>query len=298
MQPQVLEGKAVDELLNPRLMVETVKKVLAGDAEEAPRASINYQGSWLGLMAAAGFGRFAVKVVGVYPGNVERELPLVRGVLILFDSSTGDRILQAPAEQPTGWRTAAATAVGLELLGYKGGGVLGVIGAGVQARYHLRVLTDLYSPSEILVASRRRERAESLASEYGGRAESLETLLEESDVIVAATTSTEPVVTERARRGAYIASVGAPRPVREISDEVLKRAGCVLVDSPIASEESDDAARARSTATLREVLRGERECKPLDYKVYKSVGTPLLDLAAALALEHATRGAEERLRPI
>ncbi|MCE4610531.1 MAG: hypothetical protein F7B17_00995 [Desulfurococcales archaeon] len=290
MRVKVLEAGVVDGLLTPRLMVEWVEKVLKDpSATEAPRASLEAGGSWLGVMAASGFGRHVVKVVGVYPENPGRGLPLVRGLLLSIDSSTGDRVFEAPAEEPTGWRTAAASALALKLLGFSGGGVLGVIGAGVQARYHLKVLTGLYGFDGVLVYSRTPRKAEALAREYGGRAVSLGEVLRGSDVIVAATTSTEPVVTGEARRGSYIVSVGAPKPVREVSDEVLQAAGCVLVDSPIAPEESEDAARAPKTATLREVLQGKAECRPGDYKVYKSVGTPLLDLAAALAIEEAIK---------
>ncbi len=288
--PLRLSGAEVDGLLSPRLIVGWVERVLGGDTVEAPRSSLEARGSWLGVMAASGYGRHVVKVVGVYPGNPGRGLPLVRGLLLSIDSETGEVLMEMPAEEPTGWRTAAASALALRLLGFKGGGVLGVIGAGVQARYHLRVLTGLYEFDGVLVYSRTPSRAERLAGEYGGRvASGLGELLRSSDVIVAATTSKEPVVTEEARPGSFIVSVGAPRPVREISDEVLARAGCVLVDSPIASEESEDAARAPRTATLREVLRGEAECRPGDYRVYKSVGTPLLDLAAALAIEEALK---------
>jgi alanine dehydrogenase len=282
-----------DRLLTPGLVVGWVERVLSsGDAVEAPRVSLESGGSWLGLMAASGFGRHVVKVVGVYPGNPPRGLPLVRGILVSIDSETGDTVLWAPAEEPTGWRTAAASALALKLMGYRGGGVLGVIGAGVQARYHLRVLTELYSPEEVLVNSRRRWGAEELAREYGGRYAELDSLLSRSDVVVAATNSREPVVRGDLKSGAFIVSVGAPRPVREISDEILEKAGCVLTDSPIAAEESDDAARARELVTLREALRG-RECRQGEYRVYKSVGTPLLDLAAALALEEALRAARK-----
>ncbi|MEB3852232.1 MAG: ornithine cyclodeaminase family protein [Desulfurococcales archaeon] len=280
----------VDRLLTPRLAVSWVERVLSSpEAVEAPRASLEYKGGWLGVMAAAGYGRQAAKIVGVYPGNPARGLPLVRGVLVLLDSDSGEPVLVAPAEEATGWRTAAATAVALRLLGYRGGGVLGIVGAGVQGRYHAMLLSSIYKPGEILVYSRTRSRAEALASSLGGRAAgSLAELLAASDVVVLATTSEAPLASaSNTRRGALVASVGAPRPVRELSDDLLAEAGCVLVDSPIAHLESDDAARAPRRVTLAEALQGRAECRPGGFRVYKSVGTPLLDLAAALAIEEA-----------
>ena len=280
----VLDGRDVDRIMSPQTVKDAVRSVLSSqEAIEAPRASLERHDSWLGLMAAAGMGLHAVKIVGVYPGNPTRGLPLVRGVLLALRTDNGDIILEAPAEEATGWRTAGASALALELMGYDGGGILGVIGSGVQARYHLRVLAGLYDLDGVIVYSRNRSRAERLASQYGGVYRPLDYLLSESTVIVAATNSVEPVVKgSLVRPGSFIVSVGAPRPVRELDDTVLERAGCILVDSPIAREESDDA-QAPCTVTLRDALQGA-SVEYGDLRVYKSVGTPLLDLAAVVAI--------------
>ena len=290
MLAKLLNPGDVDRLMTPQLIVGWVKRVLeAPEAVEAPRTSVEYKGSWLGAMVASGFGRHVVKIVGVYPQNPERGLSLIRGILLSIDSSTGEEVLRAPAEEPTGWRTAAASALALGLMGFKGGGVLGVIGAGVQARYHIEVLTSIYTFERLLVHSRTEAKARKLASRYGGRVADRVELLRSSDVVVAATTSQRPVVTRELKIGSWVVSVGAPKPVREIDDVVLARALCVVTDSPIAAQESDDAARAPRLVTLRSLITGREQCIQGDYRVYKSVGTPLLDLAAALALEDALK---------
>ncbi len=282
-----LTGRDVDELVEPHRLVEVVERVLRAGLKAPKRLSLEHRGSWLASMVAAGEGYYAVKIVGVYPDNPSRGLPLVRGVLMLFEASTGELLLEAPAEEATGWRTAAASALALKLLGFRGGGSLGIIGAGVQATYHVRLLTSLYSFDEVLVYSRTREKAERLASLAGGIvADSLDELLKRSTVVVAATTSRTPVVKGRLlREGSYVVSVGAPRPVRELDEETVRRAGCILVDTRDGVlSESDDVPGWARIVEMGELVRGESSCDYREVGVYKSVGTAVFDLAVALHL--------------
>ncbi|MCE4602526.1 MAG: hypothetical protein F7B18_05005 [Desulfurococcales archaeon] len=286
---RILGPGDVDSLMDPLLMVEEIRRVLMDEeAVEAPRTSLEHGGSWFGVMPAAGRGFYSLKLVGVYPGNPGRGLPLVRGRLLLVNAQSGEVLLDADAGPATGWRTAAATALALELLGGTRG-VLGMIGAGVQARYHLEVLTRLYDYTRVLVYSRSRGRAEDLARRYNGSAASLEEVLRASDVIVAATTATEPVVRgSMLGEDVVVASVGAPKPVRELDGETLSRASCILIDTPMVLEESGDVtpktAPRRKIAELRGLLRGREKCPGSGVRVYKSVGRPLFDLAAAILL--------------
>ncbi|MET1100945.1 MAG: ornithine cyclodeaminase family protein [Pyrodictiaceae archaeon] len=283
---RILGGEDVERLVDPAELVKDVEMVLKSDAHAPPRQALEHQGSWFGVMPAAGLGYYAVKLVGVYPSNPRRGLPLVRGTLLLFDAGSGELLLEADAGPATGWRTAAATALALRLLGYQGGGVLGVIGAGVQADYHTRMIKLLYQPDNIIVYDIDHARARRFAEKHGGRTVGLEELHSESDLLVAATTSTSPVVKGALlRRGAYVASIGAPRPVRELDDEAKKRARCILVDTiEGARRETDDVEGVEELVELRQVVRGEKACSPGEIRVYKSVGTALLDLAIAIHL--------------
>ncbi len=290
--PIVLSGEDVDRIVDPRGLVETIERILASDVLVPPRASSTYGDKWVGVMLAFSPNYFVSKIVGTFPGNPERGLPYVRGLLALFDADTGDVLLVAPAEQPTGWRTAAASALALRVLGYRGGGVWGVIGAGVQAGYHLRVLSSLYKFDKLLVYDVVMKRAEALAEKYGGSvAESLEELLKESNVIVAATTSRTPVVKGKLlREGAFVVSIGAPKPVRELDEDVIRRARCVLVDTREGVfSESEDVPSWAKTVELQEAIRGEATCEPGEVRVYKSVGMAAFDLAVAVHLYERAR---------
>ena len=288
----LLSGEELERLIEPRSLVDTVARVLADPPKAPPRVSVE-TGSWLGLMAAAGRGYQAVKIVGVYPGNPGRGLPLVRGVALLLDEETGEPLLAADAAPLTGWRTAAATAAALEALDATRG-VLGVIGSGVQAGYHARLLTSIHRYSGLLVYSRRPGRAARFAARHGGDpVDSLDRLLREADVVVAATNSTTPVVRgEALGSGAVVASVGAPAPVRELDTATLLRARCLVADTRegVATEAGDYQPGLAELVELGGLLRGEEECPRGDVAVYKSVGTPVLDYAILTYIYERLRG--------
>ncbi|MCE4599241.1 MAG: hypothetical protein F7C81_03485, partial [Desulfurococcales archaeon] len=118
-------------------------------------------------------------------------------------------------------------------------------------------------------------------------------VLMESDVIIAATTSREPVVEGKLlKSGAVVASIGAPKPVRELDQATLKRARCILVDTRegVLGEagELESLERLPELLELKEALKG-KTCDMGDVKVYKSVGTALFDLAIAIHLYKRTR---------
>lgn len=285
----ILSANEVDRLVKPRELVETVKEVLLRAPRPPQRVALEHEDSWLGIMPAIALGKLVVKVVGVFPKNAGRGLPLVRGSLLLFDAESGEKLLEADAGAATGWRTAAASALALSILGYRGG-TLGIIGAGVQGRYHARVIKEVLGFDELLVTDKSEERARSLASSYGGRVASLDEVLSRSDAVVAATTSREPVVLgERLRAGAFVASVGAPRPVRELDEAAIKRSRCLLVDTEAGVRaESEDWVGAESIVELPDALRG-KGCSWGDVRIYKSVGYSLLDAAIAIHLYELVR---------
>ncbi len=280
-----VSGESIDSLVDPEGLIEDIKSVLLKAPEPPVRSSVTYNSSWLGVMPSAGMGFFSVKIVGVYPENPSKGLPLIRGVIMLLRADDGELLVEADAGPATGWRTAAATMIALNLLGYRGVGDVGIIGAGVQAEYHLRYLLRLYKASNIRVRihSRTPAKALKIARKYGAEVADLEYILRRSDLIITATNSTSPVIKGRLLKpGVIVASVGAPRPVRELDEDTIKRARCVLVDTKRGvMEESDDVLGAKEIVELSQALKGVT-CNYGDIMVYKSVGYALFDLAIAI----------------
>jgi len=279
--PNVLLLPNIDPLVDPAEAVEAIKKAYFADAVFLPRQALTVGETWfapmVGYTAEAGI---AVKLVGIYPKGV----PRVKAVVLVFDPERGTPLALINGTQLTGWRTAAASAVAAKAIGAEPKEV-GIIGAGLQAEYHLRVFKSLYPNARFKIFNVAEERAREVARRHGAVAASLAETLG-SDLVISTTASRSPVV-KGVRSGAVVISVGAPRPVRELDDEVKRRAGCMLVDNPHAAEESDDVGDR--WVYIGDYLRGA-ECRFGEVKVYKSVGNPLFDVSMAhYVLERAKK---------
>jgi len=272
----------IDPLVDPGEAVEAIRRGYLAEAKFLPRQALTVGDVWFAPMVAHMGGKIAVKLVGIYP----RARPTVKAVVMVIDPERGSPLALINGTQLTGWRTAAASAVAARAMGAEPK-TIGIIGAGLQAEYHLRVFKALYPSAGFTIYNRSEARAHGLATKYGASTASRETVLK-SDLIIAATSATSPVVSgQEVRAGAVVISIGAPRPVRELDDEVKRRAGCMLVDNPYAAEESDDVAP--KWVYMGDFLRGV-QCDFGEIKVYKSVGNPLFDAAMALyVVEKAQR---------
>lgn len=81
-----------------------------------------------------------MKWVAGYPENKTRGLPMISGLLILNDPNTGLPVCIMGAEWLTNARTAAVSAISAERLARSDASVMGIIGAGAQARDHVQAL--------------------------------------------------------------------------------------------------------------------------------------------------------------
>jgi ornithine cyclodeaminase/alanine dehydrogenase-like protein (mu-crystallin family) len=99
-------------------------------------AFIHSMPAYISTMGAAG-----VKWVSGFPGNPERGLPYILGLLILNDPETGVPICVMDCTWITAKRTGAATALAAKHLAKQDATVLGVLGCGVQGRSNLEALT-------------------------------------------------------------------------------------------------------------------------------------------------------------
>ena len=81
-----------------------------------------------------------IKWVSGFATNPGRGLPTIMGLIVLNDVTTGQPVAVMNAAYVTVLRTAAASALAAKHLANPGAGVIGLVGAGVQGRYHLRFM--------------------------------------------------------------------------------------------------------------------------------------------------------------
>lgn len=242
-----------------------------------------------------------MKVVTYFQNNPKRNLPAILAAILLFSAETGKLIAAIDGTYITTIRTACASALATKALANPETAVLGVLGAGVQARSHIRALCrvrrveriKIYSPSGASAAGVKEE----LEPEVGVPIETVNSAADcvrDSDLVVTATTAQEPILrSDWLKAGAHINAVGSHRPdSREIDAATLSRAKVVVDSRAAIMTECGDvllALKEKSVsenvihAEIGEVLAGAKpgRCGAGEVTLYKSVGIAVQDVATA-----------------
>ena len=113
-------------------------------------------------------------VVG-FPDNVAAGLPAIHGLTILSDGRTGQPRAVVDAGALTAHRTAAVSGLAIERWGPRPGSAprVALIGAGVQARSHLPVVSHLLPDARVILCDQDAGRVEALAQEIADADSSL-----------------------------------------------------------------------------------------------------------------------------
>ena len=181
----------------------------------------------------------AMKVVTYFQENPKKNLPAILGTILLFSSETGKLIAVMDGSYITAIRTACASAMATKALANADTPVLGILGAGVQARTHIQALSrvrkieriKIYSPSGVSAAAIKKD----LEPSTGTTTEAVsspEEALRDADIVVTASTAKTPIVKEESlKAGVHINAVGSHRPdTRELNGPTVARSK-VVVDS-------------------------------------------------------------------
>jgi ornithine cyclodeaminase/alanine dehydrogenase-like protein (mu-crystallin family) len=258
----------------------------------------------MGLMPAYRSGEralYGLKAVCVFPGNTAKGKDAHQGSVMLFSAETGELLALLNASAITAIRTGAVSAVATRLLARDGAGDVAILGAGVQARAHLAAMACVRPIRRVRVASRSAEHprrfAEDLAPHYPfpiEPAESAEAAVRGADLIVTATTATEPILRrEWIAPGAHINAVGSSIPTtREVDTATIAAAGLFVDRRESTLNESGDYLFAMREgaigpehirAEVGELLLGRHpgRTSPEQITLFKSLGLAVEDLAAA-----------------
>lgn len=306
----VLSHEDVAALLPPEAAIEVVAAAMAsvsrGEAELPLRSIVDVGGgNKMGIMP----GRMqeppchGIKLVSLYPGNVAAGYSSHQGAMVLFEPRHGTAVALMDGGPLTARRTAAASAVATRALARAEAAVLGMVGAGEQARYHLDALMAVRPIRELRIASRTEKSALAFAEHARRRHPHLavtlagtdvEAAVRDADIVCTVTSSPAPVL-----RGAWIAPgthlnvVGASIPSkREIDDEAVLRARVFVDYRPSTFAQAGEIVdmiaaggigREHVVAEIGEVLGGAAEGRrgADEITLYRSLGIAAQDLACA-----------------
>lgn len=229
------------------------------------------------------------KLATVHEDNPVRGLPTVNATVAVGDARNGVPLAYMAGNGVTNVRTGCIG--GVTAAAFTDGEIdLGVIGAGTQARWQTRAIdaatavgsVRIFSPSDSKYA------CAAELNDHGIDTSAVETpaaALSGSDVVVTATTSSEPVFAgDDLEAGTLVIAVGAfDERMQELDRRTIERADALYADVPEEAIETGDipddhADRVQSLGTALEHPPSRNDGSIV---VVKSVGSAVLDAAAA-----------------
>lgn len=308
----VLNEKDLIGLLPPLEIIDAVEAALrahaAGSIVAPARLHLHWDDHTLLAMPAATKSAAAVKVVSVVPSNASRNLPVTTGAMLLSDGTTGAPLAIMNAGALTAQRTGAVGALGVKYLTPPDTRSAGIIGCGIQGIWQAICACAVRPITELFVYGRSMsgfERFSSIVSRHTRDVRitvcrSARELLERTSLVIAATTSAEPVLPDEPELldHKHFISVGSFRPtMQELPDSVYRLAGQLAVDSEHALHEVGDVINPVQAGLLRktdvfsigECVLGTRVVDVSRTTAYKTVGAAMYDLFVAEVFYRAAK---------
>jgi alanine dehydrogenase len=266
-------------------------------------------------LAAPAFA--VVKVNGNFPENGARyQLPTIQGFIALLHAERGSVLALIDTVEITARRTAAATALAARYLGSPDARTVGIIGCGMQARYHIEALIEIAPLRSVLYCEPNENAAssfETLLTNIGLQATRVHeprAACDGADIVVTLTPSTGPILAlADVAPGTFVAGVGADNPLKNELAPDLLRASRVVVDSLAQATTMGDLHHAIATgqmsaaaihSELAEVVAGRVAARrdKTERWVFDSTGLAIQDLAAATMVYELAQanGSVPRLR--
>jgi len=311
-EPMIYLGKDdLKELLNMGEAIQLVEKgflQLYQKKVEMPARSVLsspfYDGSllYMPVLIKDEPPLFVTKIITVYPRNQELfGQAALNGFLGLFDAKNGLPLAIMEASYLTAIRTGAAGGVALKYLARNDSRVATLFGVGPQGRMQLEAACTVLNLEKCFVISNQDPREENFAQEMAERlglniviTEDKKTAIENSDLILSATTSRVPLFDGSwLQPGTHITAIGSFKPeVRELDSETIKRSKVFVDNLPAAREEAGDLiipiqegiiTWEKVAAEIGEVIAGDKKGRenPEEITVFKSVGLAVQDAVVA-----------------
>jgi alanine dehydrogenase len=247
-------------------------------------------------MPALGGGFALLKWITSFPGNRERGLPTVTGVICLSDAETGAPLMLLDARSVTALRTGAVAAVASRALARSDAATVGIIGCGLHGAWAARCLAAA-GYSDGICFDPRPAAAEALAGELGWRAGPRDEAAR-CHVVCCVTPGAEAVIDAGdLRAGLHLNMLGADGPGKAEAT-VGAVASCALFcdeweqashGGELTGAIDAGLVRREQVTELGAVLAGEAPGRPGTAAVtlFDSTGLAIQDLAVAIAAYEA-----------
>jgi ornithine cyclodeaminase len=287
-------------------LVPALARMFAGGCESPPRHVHSLPTLTVLIMPAWQSGRYlGIKTVMIAPGNSGLGLPGLHSTYLLYDATTGVPLAQMDGNQITSRRTAATSALAASHFARPDSRRLLVVGAGRVASLLAEAYRSVLPIEQVTVWSRKHAAAIALAAQWRGlgidaaATEDLAQAARQADIVSCATLATEPLIRgEWLQPGSHLDLIGSFTPAMREADDACFRDARIFVDTEEACHKSGELLGpisrgvflpAELGGTLAQLCRGEVRARVSsgERTVFKSVGTALEDLAAAVLVHES-----------
>jgi len=248
-----LNRDQINDLISMKEAIRAMKTAFAqlssGEAVVPPRLSLDIPDknatSIVMPAYATGSPYYTVKIVSVNYSNPDKGLPLIHGVVQVFDAENGKHIANLDGASITAIRTGAASGLATDLLAKENANVCAVFGTGVQAAAHIEAVLEVRSIEKIIVFSRSKLSAEKFCSTLANQVQceigEKESLLE-ADIVCTTTPASSPLFeADKIKPGCHLNVVGSHQPsFREVPTGLVARSKIIVDKREACEQEAGD----------------------------------------------------------
>jgi len=304
----IVPEREIADLITREASFDAVEKVFAAmasdDAYNFPvvREAIGHVDALYGFKG--GFDRagmtLGLKAGGYWPHNLEKQNIINhQSTVFLFDPDTGKAKAMVGGNLLTALRTAAASSVSIKHLARRDAKVIGMIGAGHQAKFQLRAALEQRDFEKVIGWNLHPEmlpNLEEVATEAGLPFEAVELDgMREADVIISITSSFDAILgAGQVSPGTHLACMGTDTKGKQEVDPTLLKRATVFTDEVAQSVSIGEAQHAVGSGLISEtdvnqigaVINGTHPGRASDDEItlFDGTGVGLQDLAVAAAV--------------
>lgn len=311
----LLSKLEIKEYLKMNDVLEAVERAFSQEGEGKvvmpPKLYLDlpkYQGDFRAMPAYID-GNAGLKWVSVYPNNYKSDLQSVVATIILSDPRTGYPLAIMDGTYITSMRTGAAGGIAAKYLARKDSSVIGMVGAGNQAKTQLLALNEVLPKiKEVRIFDQLNDASLRFVKEMGPQLNitinPVETVQQavNADIVVTTTPSRTPIVESKyIKPGTHINAIGADaKGKQELESDLITRARLVVDNIEQASHSGEiNVPLSQGIISVKDIFASlgqvvinsmKRRKDDEEVTIFDSTGLAVQDLScAALAYEKASQ---------
>lgn len=253
------------------------------------------------LMPCMTYGMMGVKIASVFPDNVD--VPVTQGLQILMDGKNGKPKAMINGTTLTNIRTGSLGALAIRHLSSSKVKTIGLVGTGVQGIHQLIAACEERDFNKIFLFNRNKKKTARFICKLKKQinpeinifaVDDLEEVVQQSDIIITATTSKDPVLPNDPSLYKYklVIGIGSFQPtMREFPESLFKCTSRLFIDTIDAKNETGDVIDPLKYNWLQDsqvipfsdviVKKHSIEKNSEDPILFKSTGMALFDVVVA-----------------